>query len=115
MFRRAITRRIRMGSPLAKESLGRALQAVLERDLWLPSEHVAGSRYVGVGVAQVAGARRAVSLLDRLTEHPADRVGERVHRLRGAGGDVEDAPVGAVGVRGAQVRLDDVLHEGEVA
>src|SRR5438309_7088840 len=112
VFRRAITRRMRMGSD---KRLDGPAQAFLEADRRFPAEHLPGSGHVGPGVADVADARRLERLLDRLAEHGADRGGDLVHGRRCARCDVEDAAARAFRFRGADRRLDDVRDIREVA
>src|SRR4051812_3639142 len=108
-----MTRRTRTGS--AEEGIDRAAQAVLEADGRLPPEHLGRGGDIGERVADVAGARWLVAAFDGLVEQAADRVDQVVDALRGAGGDVEDAPVGARRLRCREIRLDDVLDVREVA
>src|SRR5581483_3747574 len=87
MFRRAMARRMRIGS--GPEVLNGAAQPFLELDLRLVAEYLAGGGQVGLGVADVAGARLREGALDGLPEQPADRVGDGVHALGLPAGDVE--------------------------
>src|SRR4051812_19204424 len=107
MFRRAMARRMRMGS--GSEVLNGAAQPLFELDLRLVAEHFAGGGQVGLGVADVAGARRLVRALDRLAEQTADRVGDRVDALRLATRDVERAAAGSLRAAGGDRHGDRVL------
>src|SRR4051794_31828723 len=75
MLRRAIARRIRMGSD---KGLDRALQTLLEADRRLPAQHLARTAHVRPRVADVAGARRRGLLPHGLAQDRADRVGDLV-------------------------------------
>src|SRR5579884_3961496 len=110
MFRRAMTRStFTRCSGIAVQRGDRAREAFLEIDRRAPAERLLRLAHVGPGIADVARARIAVLALDRLVEDPADRVRERVDAGRSAGGDVEDAPVRALRLAGADRRVDDVV------
>src|SRR5205809_5307655 len=96
MLRRAMTRKIliRRSDP-GNDRLGRQLEPGREVDVRFVPEDVARGADVRPRVADVAGARRLEPLLDRLAEDDADRLSHLVDARRGAGGDVERAPVRA--------------------
>src|ERR671918_2501183 len=99
MFRRAITRRTRIGWVLfggrdtaeLTERLRRQPEAVLEADGRLVSERLACRRDVGPGVPDLARAGGKVPLLDGTVEDRADDVRELFDADRPPGGDVVDA------------------------
>src|SRR6188472_3481644 len=113
MFRRAMTRRIRMGSGL--EELNGAAQALFELDGRRVAERFARGGEVGVRVAYVAGARWQEVSLDRLAEQPADRVGDVIHARGLPAGDVERPAARTLGGPGGDRRGDRVVDVGEVA
>src|SRR3954447_17542473 len=113
MFRRAITRRMRMGSGL--DEFNGSAKALFQLDGGLIAERLARGGEIRVRVADVAGARRSMVPLDRLAEQPADRLRDLVHAVRLAAGDVERLSARAVRVAGCDRRRDSVVDEGEVA
>src|SRR2546421_7095919 len=115
MFKRAMTLRTRTGPRSATKRFDRAAESFLEVDARLVAEHLPRSVDVGPRVADVAGARREVGLVDVLPDDPPDRVGQVVHARGRPGGDVEDASARAVRVAGADRCVDDVRDVGEVA
>src|SRR5436309_14364415 len=117
MFSRAITRRIRTGSPAASVSgndrLGRELEPGRKVHARFVTERLTGGGDVGPGVADVSGARRLVALLERLAEEQADRLGDVVDARRRSGGDGERAPAGTARRCRSRGSVDGVAAVGE--
>src|ERR687888_187111 len=114
MLSRAMTRRTRTRSD-TDERVGRQPKALLEPDLGLVAEQPPRRAHVRPGVAHVAGALWEELLLERPLEDPPEHLGQVVHGLGTAARDVEDLAVHAVGLRGEEVRGDDVADVREVA
>src|SRR5438094_7124541 len=107
-----MTRRTLIGSGVvpfsATEGLDRPAQPFVQPDLGPVAEDAFGLAQIGPRVADIAGSRRQVLLVDGLPEDGGDRVRELVHAGRRAGGDVEYLAARALLLTGLDRRVDDV-------
>src|SRR5437868_4584471 len=115
MFSRAITRST-FTRRSDTEEVDRAAQPLLEVDGGPVAEPPLGLADVGPRIADLAGPRVLVALLDGPAEDAPDRLRKVVHAGGSAGGDVEDPAARAFGLACPDGRVGRrLLGDGQVA